>query len=104
MVLLIWLGLRRRGISIGNIVSGRWHTLDDFFRDFGISIAFLVVSIPLLGILVHLIGGEAHSNMAGVTPKTIAELMVWLVLATTAGFCEDSSSVDIYPAIDRMDR
>lgn len=89
-VFLIWLALRRRRISIGSLVSGRWQTLGSFFRDLGISIGFLVVAIPLTGLLVHLIGGDANSNMANITPKTVFELMVWLVLATTGGgFCEE---------------
>jgi hypothetical protein len=57
-VLLIWLALRRRGISIGSLVSGRWQTLGNFFRDLGISVAFLVVAVPLTGLLVHLNGGR----------------------------------------------
>ncbi len=89
-VLLIWLALRHRGISIGSLVSGRWQTPGSFFRDLGISIGFLVVAVPLTGLLVHLIAGDANSNMANITPKTVFELMVWLVLATTAGgFCEE---------------
>ena len=89
-VFLIWLALRRRGISIGSLVSGRWQTLGTFFRDLGISIGFLVVAVPMTGLLVHLIAGDANSNTANITPKTVFELMVWLVLATTAGgFCEE---------------
>jgi membrane protease YdiL (CAAX protease family) len=89
-VLLIWLALRRRGISIGSLVLGRWQTLDSFFRDLGISVGFLVVAIPLTGLLFHLIGGDTSSNVANITPKTVFELMVWLILATTGGgFCEE---------------
>src|ERR1700730_15000272 len=75
-VLLIWLALRRRGISIGSLVSGRWQTLDSFFRDFRISVGVLSVAIPLTGLLVHLIGGDASSNVANITPKTVFELTV----------------------------
>jgi len=89
LVLLIWLALRRRGLSIGSIVSGRWQTLGNFFRDLEVSLAFLVVVIPLIGLLVHLIGGVASKNMSAITPRTVFELMVWLGLATTAGFCEE---------------
>jgi membrane protease YdiL (CAAX protease family) len=89
-VLLIWLALRRRGLSIGSLVSGRWQTLDSFFRDLGVSIGFLVVATPLVGLLVHLLGASANIAQADITPKTVFELVVWLVLATTAGgFCEE---------------
>ena len=89
-VLLIWLALRHRGLSIGSLVSGRWQTLGSFFKDLGISIGFLVVAVPLVGLLMHFVRGNADSNMANFTPKTLSELAVFLVLATTGGgFCEE---------------
>lgn len=89
VVLLIWLALKRRGLSIGTLVSGRWHTLGAFFRDLGLSVGFLVVAVPLIGVLVHLIGGDANNNVASITPKTVFELVIWLGLAATGGFCEE---------------
>jgi membrane protease YdiL (CAAX protease family) len=88
-VLLIWLACRRRGLSIGALISGRWQTAGAFFRDLGLGVGFLVVAIPLVGILAHLIGGNAESTLAAITPKTGFELLVWLGLAATGGFCEE---------------
>jgi uncharacterized protein len=89
-VLLVWLALRRRGISIGSLVSGRWQTLSSFFKDLGISIGFLAVAVPLSGFLMHLVRSNADSNMASFMPRTISELVVFLILATTGGgFCEE---------------
>jgi hypothetical protein len=90
VVLLIWLALRRRGLSIGGLVSGRWQTLGSFFRDFGISVGFLVVVVPLSGVLMHFVWADADRTLASLPPKTVLELVVWLVLATTGGgFCEE---------------
>jgi len=89
VVFLVWLALKRRGLSIGSLVSGRWQTLGAFFRDLGLAVGFLVVVVPLIGVLVHLIGGDANSNVANITPKTVFELVVWLGLAATGGFCEE---------------
>lgn len=89
VVFLIWLALRRRGLSIGSVVSGRWQTLGAFFKDLGLAVGFLVVAVPLIGVLVHLIGGDANSNVTGITPKTGFELVVWLACAATGGFCEE---------------
>jgi uncharacterized protein len=89
VVLLIWLALKRRGRSIGSLVSGRWPTPSAFFRDLGLAIGFLVVVVPLIGALVYLIGDDANSNVASITPKTAFELVLWLGLAGTAGFCEE---------------
>jgi hypothetical protein len=42
-VLLIWLALRRRGLSIGSTVSGRWQTSSAFFKDLGLAVGFVVI-------------------------------------------------------------
>ena len=89
VVLLIWLGLRRRGLSINSLVSGRWPTLGTFFRDLGIAVGFLVASLPLIGVLTYLLGGSTNRTLANITPKTGFELVIWLGMAATAGFCEE---------------
>jgi uncharacterized protein len=87
--LLIWLALRRRGIPVGALVSGRWQSLGAFFRDLGLAIGFLVVAIPVVGVLAYLLGGNDDGTLANITPKTEFELLVWLALAATGGFCEE---------------
>jgi membrane protease YdiL (CAAX protease family) len=88
-VLLIWLACRRGGLSIGALVSGRWHTVGGFFKDLGLAVGFLVVAIPLVGVLMNLLGGNAESTLGHITPRTGFELLVWLGLAATGGFCEE---------------
>src|SRR5215831_9840863 len=85
-VLLIWLALRQRGLSISTLVSGRWQTLGMFFKDLGLAVGFLVVVVPLVGILASLLGGTAESTIANITPKTGFELMMWLVSRRRAAF------------------
>jgi len=93
VVLLIWLALRRRGISIGRLVSGHWQTVGAFFRDLGLAVGFLVIAVPLIGglmlLFLHFFGGNAHSALTDITPKTAFELVVWLGMSATAGFCEE---------------
>jgi uncharacterized protein len=54
VVLLIWLALRRRGLSFATLVAGRWQTPGAFFKDLGLAFGFIVVTIPLVGLLGHL--------------------------------------------------
>ncbi len=93
LVLLIWLALRQRGLSIGTLVAGRWPTLGAFFKDLGVAVGFMVVGIPLLSGLIHLLGGNTTSILTDITtnimPKTRFELVVWLGLSATGGFCEE---------------
>src|SRR5215470_4036029 len=61
-VLLVWLALRRRGLTLGDLVSGRWQRPGAFFRDLGLAAAFMAVVIPLAGVLAYLLG--ANNNPA----------------------------------------
>ena len=75
---------------IGSLVSGRWPTGISFLRNLGLAVGFLIVVVPLVGGLAYLLGGNAMgSTLGGITPKTGLELVVWLGLAATGGFCEE---------------
>jgi membrane protease YdiL (CAAX protease family) len=89
LVFLIWLGLRRQGRPIGSLVSGRWRTPGMVWRDFGLAAAFLAVAVPVIGLVASMLGGGTEATLSGITPKTLIELLVWLAVAATAGFCEE---------------
>jgi membrane protease YdiL (CAAX protease family) len=91
VVLLVWLALRRRGLSLGALVSGRWATLGAFFKDLGIAVGFLVLVIPLLGLLIHFLKAGAAGAAGGNenTPSTPLEFVVFLLLALSGSFSEE---------------
>jgi uncharacterized protein len=88
-VFLVWLALRSRGLTVGSLVSGRWHPPRSFFRDLGLAVGFMVVVVPLVGVLAFVLGANNNSAIANVTPKTVVELVVFLSLAASAGFGEE---------------
>jgi membrane protease YdiL (CAAX protease family) len=91
VVLLVWLALRRRGLSLGALISGRWATLGAFFKDLGIAVGFLVLVIPLLGLLIHFLKAGATGAAGGNenTPSTPLEFVVFLLLALSGSFSEE---------------
>jgi membrane protease YdiL (CAAX protease family) len=89
VVLLIWLALRSRGMTLKSLIGGRWDSYGSFFKDVGLSLAFLVVAVPIVGVLAHFVGASKNISQADITPKTAGELAAWLALATTGGFCEE---------------
>ena len=89
LVFLIWLGLRRRRITIGGLVSGRWETPRGFFKDLGLAVGFLVVIIALEQTLFFLLHASPDSGLERTMPTTVLELAVYLVLSVTGGFCEE---------------
>lgn len=88
-VFLVWLGLRRRGLAVGSLVSGHWRTPRAFFRDLGLAVGFIVILVPLVGGLAYILGADADRAVANITPKTVFELLVFLVLNASAAFAEE---------------
>jgi|ERR1700675_1581983 len=87
-VLFIWLALRRRGLSISILVSGRWQNLGALLRDLGLAIGFLVAVVPIMAVMSRIFGDDPSSQISFV-PKTTFEVIIWLAMAATAGFCEE---------------
>lgn len=87
LVLVIWIALRRRGMRIRDLVSARWTKGIFFLRDLGLAVAFLVVATPSLQLLSRLL--HANFNAGAMLPTSGVELMVWLLLAASAGFSEE---------------
>jgi uncharacterized protein len=88
-VFLVWLALRRRGLAVGSLVSGRWQRPRAFFRDLGLAIGFMVVVVPLVGGLAYLLGADTNGAVANIPPKTALDLLVFLALSASAGFAEE---------------
>jgi membrane protease YdiL (CAAX protease family) len=89
VVLLIWLAMRSRGMTLKSLIGGRWDSAGSFLKDVGLSLAFLVVAIPLIGTLAHFVGASKNISQAEITPKTVGQLAMWVMLAVTGGFCEE---------------
>jgi membrane protease YdiL (CAAX protease family) len=87
LVLLVWLWLKRRGLSIAHLSSGRWHNLRAFWRDLAFALGFLVVGIPLTSGLARLT--RSKFDAASFLPHTALELAVYILLSLCAGFCEE---------------
>jgi CAAX protease family protein len=88
-VILVWLALRRRGLTVGSLISRRWQTRLAFFRDLGLAIGLMVVVVPSVGALAYLLGAKNNNALANIPPKSLFELFVFLVLAASAGFAEE---------------
>ena len=86
----IWLlGLRPRGIRVREIIGGRWTRFRDFLTDLKVAILFWIVVVPVLGGLQYLLRSSSVQAARPLLPQSRAELMMFLALSVTAGFCEE---------------
>lgn len=90
VVALIAWGVGRRGMRFRELLGNRWKSGLDFLRDWGIAVAFWLLSLVVLFVValaVHVPKGG--QNVQFLLPKSGLEVMGWLLLSGTAGFCEE---------------
>jgi len=86
----VWLlGLRRYGKSIREVIGGKWSRWMDFWRDVLVAFCFWLVILAVLATLSYLVHFNSNAAVEFMLPQTIPEMIVWVVLATSAGFCEE---------------
>ena len=89
VVLFIWAGLRKRGMTIKELIGGRWKRLQDVAVDLTLGIgiwgAMLAIGYGLSRLL-----GPSHARSTNVIlPQSQLEIVFWLVLSATAGLVEE---------------
>jgi membrane protease YdiL (CAAX protease family) len=90
----IVLGQRWGGASFRVLAGSFAPTVRTVLRDLGIALAFLLVAQIVLGITTALVGRFIHSNpnavLKNLMPHTAVEIAAYLLLALTAGICEET--------------
>jgi uncharacterized protein len=88
----VWLlGLKFTGARIRDLVGGKWSSAADVARDVGAAFLFWLVVASVL-LTIQKILGENATGLGAVKallPQGPVEMAVWIVLCTTAGFCEE---------------
>jgi membrane protease YdiL (CAAX protease family) len=91
LFLYVWLGLRLAGTQVREVIGGRWASVADVARDVGIAVLFWLIVAGVLLTLEKFLGENTTGLGAVKTllPQGPLEIAVWIVLCTTAGFCEE---------------
>lgn len=100
LILLVWFGIRLRGVRMRDLVGGRWNKVEDFLLDVGIAAAFFVISILLLAVLRVAVGAldlhnlekqkdETLRMLGPLAPHTYLEAGFFLLLSVCAGLFEE---------------
>lgn len=87
----VWWGVRRRGVSLRELVGGRWDSPWDLVKDIGIGFAFLFLWIAGLTAfsIVTGIRHEMSNDVRLMTPSTLLGLALWGGISLSAGICEE---------------
>jgi membrane protease YdiL (CAAX protease family) len=94
---IVYLGMRRRGRSLRDVVGQSWISFDDALMDFVIAGAFwiaaMIVLVALGFLLMKLTGTPQPSGIPSelrhLAPRGALGIALWIVLSLTAGICEE---------------
>jgi membrane protease YdiL (CAAX protease family) len=92
LVSYVWfLGVKPAGGSFRGLIGGKWNTFADVLRDIGAAFFFWLVVIVMLVGLQFSIGKSPETAKAVfmLAPGSPPEMIAWVILSATAGFCEE---------------
>jgi membrane protease YdiL (CAAX protease family) len=116
MVLYIWLGTRKRGVGLWDLIGGdeqldrlmsrglpEWSEMKTGTKrfltvliDIGTGFAYWLICIGVLAIIAHLLGltrpganSDFQEKIGFLAPQTGKQLLLFLALSATAGVCEE---------------
>jgi membrane protease YdiL (CAAX protease family) len=91
LFLYVWvLGLMRNGVTVREIIGGRWKNFGDFLLDVSAAFIFFFSYVVTAVVLVHLLGRTtAPTAVQAMLPRSGAEFGLWFVASICAGFCEE---------------
>jgi membrane protease YdiL (CAAX protease family) len=96
---LVYMGLRRGGVTVREVIGGDWKSFDEILIDLAIAGGFWLTSAIALAVLklIFMRGQLANiqtlpeqaKSLAPIIPHTPREMIFWVLLSFTAGFCEE---------------
>jgi uncharacterized protein len=92
LLLLVWWGLRIRHVPFSDLPAFR-RGRQALIEDFGAAATFWVLAMVVLtviGLLLKLAGmTPPQKTLMQIAPQSPLEVLLWLVLSISAGFCEE---------------
>jgi uncharacterized protein len=85
----VWFGIRLRGIRLRELIGGSWPTVWSVLRDLGIAVLYLIAANLVLSALGWLLKVTPGAGIRGILPNGPTEMVLWVMLALTAGICEE---------------
>jgi membrane protease YdiL (CAAX protease family) len=89
LVFYVWRGIRRKGLTLCELIGGEWRDLRSWARAAVVTVAFWFVWEGAARAMHFLLGPSDTANVAALLPRTALEIAVWCLVSSTAGFCEE---------------
>ena len=83
-------GIRRTGLKLRDLVSGRWATWQDVVRDLVIGLLFWFAWSAAEALVERFLGPDSAKGIGSLPPQGPLEITIWVALSLSAGFCEEA--------------
>lgn len=84
-----WVGVHRKGSSLFLLSGGRWKSWTDVAADVAVALPFWVLWELTAYAVARSLGPDAAKSVSSLLPRSLTEILVWIALSITAGFCEE---------------
>lgn len=89
LVAAVRAGVNKQGISLWEVVGGRWSSWKDVARDVALCIPFLFVWEGAAWLMHRLMGPDQAKSINSLLPQSVMEIVLWIALSISAGICEE---------------
>jgi len=89
LVFYVWRGIRRREVTLRELIGGNWSDAGAFGRNFAIAVLFWFVWEGSARAMHLLLGPSDTANVSAMLPRNSVQIVVWCLVSCTAGFCEE---------------
>ena len=93
LVYYCWVGVHWHGGNLETLSGGLWKSWQMLAKDIAIALPFWVLWESTAYGVHWLLGAGAHArSVAALLPQSLPEVLVWILVSITAGFCEELQS------------
>ena len=92
----VWWGVRRSGGALRELIGGRWNDIGDFLLDIALAGGVWMAALMAMAMAAVAMGmghgaglDETRRHIGFLVPDTTLEIVLWISLSATAGFCEE---------------
>lgn len=89
VVWFIYAGVRRRGVTLKELIGGRWQTAKNVIVDGILALAVCAAMLLIGGILSRLLPASTAKGIDIILPQGAFEMFIWVCVSITAGFVEE---------------
>jgi membrane protease YdiL (CAAX protease family) len=84
-----WVGVHRRGGTLATLSGGRWKSWSDLGTDIAIAVPFWGTWEGTACAANWILGPRSAKSVDSLLPRTAVEVLLWIGVSITAGFCEE---------------